>query len=58
VHGTSDHHGAFPASDPVKPEELAATLFALLGIDPHTEIRDLLGRPFPISGEPVAGLVK
>ena len=25
-------------------------MFSLLGIDPHTEFRDILGRPFPIAG--------
>ena len=50
VHGASDRIGAFPARDPVRPEDLSATLFHLLGIDPHTEIRDALQRPLPISG--------
>jgi hypothetical protein len=49
VYGASDKIGAFPAIDPVSPDDVAATMFALLGIDPATEIRDLLGRPFPIA---------
>ena len=49
VHGTSDRLGAFPAQDAVRPEDLSATLFHLLGIDPHTEVRDPLNRPLPIS---------
>jgi hypothetical protein len=49
VYGTSDKNGAFPASDPVRPEDLSATLFHLLGIDPKTEITDALNRPLPIS---------
>jgi uncharacterized protein (DUF1501 family) len=58
VYGASDRSGAYPASDPVKPDDLAATMFALLGIDPHTEIRDPLDRPFPIAeGSAVAGLM-
>jgi hypothetical protein len=49
VHGASDKTGTFPASDAVRPDDLAATMFALLGLDPATEIRDTLGRPFPIA---------
>jgi hypothetical protein len=58
VHGASDKLGAYPASDPVRPDDLAATMFALLGLDPATEIRDALGRPLPIAkGEPVTGIM-
>jgi hypothetical protein len=49
VHGASDRLGAFPARDPVRPEDLSATLFQLLGLDPHQEVRDALNRPLPIS---------
>ncbi len=49
VHGSSDKNGAFPASDPVRPEDLAATMFYLLGLDPKTEVYDALNRPLPIS---------
>ncbi|MCI0459607.1 MAG: DUF1501 domain-containing protein [Gemmataceae bacterium] len=49
VHGASDRFGAYPARDPVRPEDLSATLFHLLGIDPHSEVRDPLNRPLPIS---------
>ncbi len=48
VHGASDKHGAFPASDPVRPDDIAATMFHLLGIDPKTEVRDSLNRPLAI----------
>jgi hypothetical protein len=50
VHGVSDRIGAFPSQDGVRPEDLSATMFHLLGIDPHTEVRDSLNRPLPISG--------
>ena len=54
VHGASDRSGAFPARDPVRPDDLAATLFLLLGIDPGTEVRDASGRPLLIAeGQPV-----
>jgi uncharacterized protein (DUF1501 family) len=58
VHGASDRSGAFPARDPVRPEDLSATLFHLLGIDPHTEVRDPLNRPLPIStGSVITGVL-
>ena len=42
----------------VRPEDLSATLFHLLGIDPHTEVRDPLNRPLPIStGSVIAGIL-
>ena len=49
VYGASDKHGEYPADKPVKPDDLAATIYHLLGIDPHTEVRDTLNRPVPIS---------
>lgn len=49
IYGSSDRIGAYPASNPVRPDDLAATMFDVLGIDPATEVRDPLGRPLPIS---------
>jgi hypothetical protein len=43
--GASDRLGAVPASRPVRPPDLAATIFHLLGIDPSGEFVDPLGRP-------------
>jgi hypothetical protein len=58
VLGSSDKIGAYPATDPVRPDDLAATMFDLLGIDPHTEIRDALNRPLPIAhGNPISELL-
>lgn len=59
VHGGSDKTGSFPTGDIVRPEDLAATVFTLLGLDPTTEIRDTLGRPFPIAkGSPVTAVME
>jgi hypothetical protein len=49
VFGSSDSKGAFPATDPVRPEDLSATFFHLMGINPSTEIKNNFNRPFPIS---------
>jgi len=40
IYGSSDKIGAFPSLDPVSPDDLAATMFWALGIDPETEVRD------------------
>src|SRR5262249_52454799 len=34
AYGASDKQGAYPTHSPVRPEDIAATLFALLGTDP------------------------
>ena len=58
IHGRSDRQGAFPDRDGVPIEDLAATMFALLGIDPQTEVYDRLNRPLVISsGRPVTGVI-
>ena len=58
VHGRSDKSGALPDRDPVPLEDLAATMFSLLGIDPATELFDKLNRPLPAaSGKVVSGLI-
>jgi uncharacterized protein (DUF1501 family) len=57
VHGSSDATAAYPASDPVSPADLTATVYHALGLPSHAEIRDRLDRPFPITtGEPVLKL--
>ena len=58
VYGSSDRLAAYPASHPVTPEDLSATIYHLLGIAPETTLRDSLDRPWPLSqGEPVWGLL-
>jgi hypothetical protein len=49
VYGKSDKIGAYAVEGQARPEDLAATMFAALGLDPETEIRDSLNRPLPIS---------
>lgn len=49
VYGASDKTGAFPTTAPVRPDDLSATIFRSLGIDPATEMIDTLGRPLPAS---------
>jgi Protein of unknown function (DUF1501) len=55
--GSSDRLGAYPATDPVTPDDVAATMFWALGIDPATEVVDTLGRPLVIAaGQPITRL--
>jgi hypothetical protein len=54
IYGASDKTGAFPAENPVRPDDLAATLYYMLGIDPQTEVYALGNRPLVIAdGKPV-----
>ena len=54
VYGASDKLGAYATVGQARPEDLAATMFEALGIDPETEITDKLKRPLPISrGKPI-----
>ena len=49
VYGSSDDNGAFPRDHPCGPPDVHATMFHCLGISPRAVIRDVLGRPFPVS---------
>ena len=54
IYGSSDKNGAYPATNPTRPDDLAATIFWALGIDPETEVYDVQGRPLPIAaGRPI-----
>lgn len=57
IHGKSDDRGQFPDEHPVRPEDLAATIYHLLGIHPDSEIRDRNNRPLAIAGKPVLEVV-
>jgi hypothetical protein len=45
VFGASNSKGEIPASTPYRPENILATIYAHLGIDPATTFDDLSGRP-------------
>ncbi|MBN81380.1 MAG: hypothetical protein CMJ70_14695 [Planctomycetaceae bacterium] len=49
VYGSSDRIGAYPAADPVGPEDLIATIYGAMGIDADAVIPDQSGRPHPIA---------
>jgi Protein of unknown function (DUF1501) len=51
VHGSTDPLGMAPTSDPVTPDDLSATIFSLLGIDPNSELQTSTGRPVQLFRE-------
>ena len=58
IYGASDKTGSLPAENPVRPDDLAATIYYLLGIDPHTEVMGVGDRPLVIAdGKPVMGVI-
>ena len=57
VIGSSDKIGGHPASDPQKPENMAATIYEALGLPRTATWHDILDRPFPVyHGDPIKGL--
>jgi hypothetical protein len=59
IYGRSDRDAAYPIDQPVSPEDLAATLFEALGLDPHGCITDRQGRPVALvdGGRPLRELL-
>ncbi len=57
VHGASDKTGSYPAEDPVRPDDIAATIYYALGIDPQSELRTAGDRPVAATdGKPITSL--
>ena len=57
VYGASDRFAAYPADKPVTPEDIAATIYHALGIDPKLQIHDALNRPHLLAlGQPITDL--
>ena len=48
VYGSSDRYAAYPASNPVAPVDMAATIYHLLGVPEHLALPDAQGRPLVI----------
>jgi hypothetical protein len=58
LHGETDRQAAYAVTQPVSPEDLAATIYHALGIDPEIRLLDRVGRPQPAveGGHPVMEL--
>jgi Protein of unknown function (DUF1501) len=58
VIGRTDRIGAFPLTPPISPNDLGATIYRVLGLDPEIELHDSLGRPLRLSsGQVIPSLV-
>lgn len=58
VFGSSDRNGGYPATDPIRPHDLTATIFHLLGIDHRGVFLDRGDRPNLLTrGEPLDRLL-
>ncbi len=55
VIGQSDATGAYPATTPYSPDDLGATVYHVLGVDPESEVRDRLNRPVQLNRGEVMG---
>jgi hypothetical protein len=51
VHGSTDAQGMAPATEPCTPDDVSATIFHCLGIDPHMELMTSTGRPIQLFRE-------
>jgi hypothetical protein len=57
VYGASDKDAAYPTANPVSPEDMLATVYYALGIDPDATMRDPLNRPVRVvDGTPLTAL--
>jgi uncharacterized protein (DUF1501 family) len=57
--GSTTEKGEVPKERPLLPADVLATVYHVLGIDPHLEFKDMTGRPIPIlhQGEPIKELI-
>lgn len=60
VHGRSDRIGGYPVDGRVTPGDLCATVYQLLGLDPHMMVPDQTGRPLHVAhgGEPIRSIME
>ncbi len=49
VIGKSDKIGAYPTTQPYSPDDLGATVYHVLGVDPASEVRDRQNRPVQLN---------
>jgi hypothetical protein len=57
VIGSSDRIGAYPSTTPYSPDDVGATVYRVLGVDPAAEVRDRQGRPVQLNrGEVIQAL--
>jgi uncharacterized protein (DUF1501 family) len=47
--GASDRIAAYPSDSPFDPSDVQASIYHALGLDPHAQMHDQLGRPVELS---------
>jgi hypothetical protein len=59
IFGATDKQAAYPTQNPVSPGDVVATIYHLLGIDPHMTVPDRAGRPMAIAhgGAPIFDVI-
>jgi hypothetical protein len=59
VVGATNARGEYPTQNPVRPNDVLATIYRHLGINPETTLTDSTGRPTPLlqSGKPLRQLI-
>jgi hypothetical protein len=58
IYGASDSTAAYPKDNPCTPDDISATMFYCMGIDPATELRNHVNQPVPVSrGTPILPLL-
>jgi hypothetical protein len=59
VIGATDKHAAEVVDRPMTPQDMAATILHVLGIDHKTVLHTPLGRPVPLvdGGQPISELI-
>ncbi|MEX0711653.1 MAG: DUF1501 domain-containing protein [Pirellulales bacterium] len=59
VFGSTDKLAAYPVEHPVSSGDIVATIYELLGVDPHLHVADLSGRPIHVAhgGTPITGII-
>jgi uncharacterized protein (DUF1501 family) len=59
VIGRTNSKAEYPIERPLTPQDILATVYRHLGIDPQHTFRDLAGRPIPVlfAGQPIAELI-
>ncbi len=50
--GSTDEKGTRPQTHPVRPDNIHATVYAALGLDPALHLLDHSGRPTPVIEDP------
>src|SRR5947207_10473300 len=55
VVGATNGNGEYPVESAYRPEDVLATIYHVLGVDPRAQFQDAQGRPIPIlpSGDPI-----